>query len=304
MKLSNKKKAVLALIAANMIWGITPTIMKWSLVDVHVFTLAFLRMIIPALILGIVYHKDIKIKTKHIVLLTAIGLCDITLNIGLYFIGILYTASINVPIIAAASPVFLIIGAVLFLHEKPSKKMLFGYLIGLAGVLLIVVNPLLHNHETSSFFGNILIVFSAIAAVCGTLLTKRLAEQCTTVTITFWSFVVGTISFLPMFLYETLTFGFLPHLTYQGIIGIWYGAIFSSLLAYFLNYWAIRYLMASQTGIFSYLDPIAGVLIAMPLLGEYPTPLFLLGAFLVFLGIYIAEKRINYHPVHKLFEPD
>lgn len=55
-----------------------------------------------------------------------------------------------------------------------------------------------------------------------------------------------------------------------------------------------------RTGIFLYIDPLATVLVAMPLLGEFPGPLYILGAILVFMGIYIAEGRIHWHPIHLL----
>jgi len=304
MKLSKTKQAILALIAANVIWGMGPSIFKWSFANVHIFTLAFLRSFIPAILLGIIFNKNLTFKKQDLKIILAIGLCDITLNIGLYFIGVLYTASINVPIIASASPVFLILGSMIFLKEKPTKRMLLGNLIGMAGVLIIVVQPLFQHAEHASVFGNILVVLSAISAVMGTILSKKIIKNYPATTITFWSFAVGSITFFPFFLYETLTYGFLPHLTSQGIIGIMYGAFFSSLIAYFLSYWSLKYFLASQTGVFSYLDPVAGILLAIPLLGEYPTPLFLLGSFLVFYGIYIAERRINYHPFHKLLEPD
>jgi drug/metabolite transporter (DMT)-like permease len=42
------------------------------------------------------------------------------------------------------------------------------------------------------------------------------------------------------------------------------------------------------------------IAIANPLLGEHVTTWFFLGASLVFVGIFIAEGRIHYHPLHLL----
>ncbi len=55
-----------------------------------------------------------------------------------------------------------------------------------------------------------------------------------------------------------------------------------------------------EVGLFTYVDPIIAVLIAIPLLQEYPTVHFFLGSVLVFWGIFIAEKRIHYHPFHRI----
>jgi drug/metabolite transporter (DMT)-like permease len=57
---------------------------------------------------------------------------------------------------------------------------------------------------------------------------------------------------------------------------------------------------AQEVGIFSYIDPIVAVLIAVPLLSEYPTPLFFVGSLFVFTGIFLAEKRLHWHPFHRI----
>jgi len=42
--------------------------------------------------------------------------------------------------------------------------------------------------------------------------------------------------------------------------------------------------------------------VAVPLLHETITGTYVLGAVLVFFGIFIAEGRLNYHPLQKLRE--
>lgn len=302
--MSNAKKVVVALIIANILWGMGPPIFKWALQDIHIATLAFLRFAIPTIFLGIVFNKQIYIHKKDIWLLLLMGLCDVTFNVAFYFLGISYTASINAAIIVAASPVFLIFCSMVFLKEKPTKKILLGNLIGLTGVLLIVIQPMFQKTQNVSVMGNTLLLLSAIAAVLGTIYAKKIIQRYSAITLTFWAFVVGTFSFFPFFFVETMQYGFLTHLSYQGAFGLVFGTIGGSLLAYFLYYWALKYLLASQTGVFFYLDPVASIIIAAPLLGEYPTSFFILGSILVFLGIYVTEKRIHYHPIHLFFRAD
>ena len=274
MRLSNSKKAVLALILANIIWGAAAPIYKWALLDVPVFTFAFIRFFIPALLIFIFFRKYVKVSLKKLPLLILIGLCDITFNIGLYFIALQHTASINGPIIASSGPVFLILLAILFLKERPTKKMLLG---------------------------NLLIIGATISAACGTILAKKARVKIPFLTVMFWSFTIGTLTFLPLFLWEVSKVGLLPNLNFQGITGLLYATILSSSLCYIFYYWSIRHIHASEMSIFAYIDPVAAILIAAPLLGEYPTPLFIIGSILVFFGIYVAENRLHWHPLHKLF---
>jgi drug/metabolite transporter (DMT)-like permease len=304
MRLSIAKKAFFGLVITNILWGMGPPIFKWALQDMHIGTLAFLRFAIPTIILGTMFNRQISIHKQDLGMLLLVGLCDVTLNIAFYFLGISQTASINASIIVAASPVFLIFGSMLILKEKPTKKILLGNLIGLTGVLLIIVQPIFQKTQHASVLGNTLLLFSALAAVVGTIYAKKVIRKYSAISLTFWAFVVGTISFFPFFARDTLAYGFLPHLTYQVFVSLTFGIIGSSLLAYFLYYWSLKYLLASQTGVFFYLDPVASIIIAAPLLREYPTSTFILGTFLVFAGIYVAEKRIHYPHISLLFSRD
>ncbi len=295
------KLAVLSFIVADTIWGAAAPIYKWSFTNIHPFTLAFIRFFIPTVIIAIFGFKHLKIQLKHVPLMIGVGLCDVSFNVGLFFIALQHTESINGPIIGSAGPVFLILASMLLLKERPTRKMLMGNLIGLTGVLLIVVQPVLQGTGQGSIVGNLLLILATIGFAWGTVLAKEARPYYSGLTITFWSFLIGAITFFPFFIQEVNRYGFLPNLTDKGEIGIVYATVFSSTIAYFLYYWAIKYIHASETGVFAYTDPVAAVIIAGPLLNEHPTIIFFLGALMVFFGIYVAEGRLHYHPLHKFF---
>jgi len=231
------------------------------------------------------------------------GIFGVSINIGAFFLGVEKTASINSPIISSSGPVFLILASIIFLKERPTRKMLLGNLLGLAGVLLIVVEPLIYTqHDGTSFEGNLLLVLAMLGSIVGTVVVKKLAKSYHVITITFWTFFIGALTFVPYFVQEVSAHGLVRQFAFQGLMGVVYGTIFSSLIAYVLYYWALKYLFAVQTSVFTYIDPIVAILIAAPLLHEYPNLFFIIGSILVFLGIFIAEGRIHYHPLHLLFK--
>lgn len=301
MHISHYKKAVLALIVANIIWGLGPPIFKWSFQNVSPLTLAFFRFVIPIGIMLPFVGKLQRVRIRDAFYFLMLGIFNCALNISLYFLGLRFTASINQPVIASAGPIFILLGSAIWLRDKATKRVLFGNLVGLAGVLFIVLEPIIADHHYSSFFGNFLFVLSTISASIGTLFSKRLAKKYNPFTLAFWTFFIASLALLPVFIEELNHHSLLDYLSLQGLTGILFGAIFSSLGGYFLFYYGLRYIKASESTIFSYIDPVAAVIVAIPLLGEYPNPTFLIGSFLVFFGIYIAEKRIHWHPLHKLF---
>ena len=175
-------------------------------------------------------------------------------------------------------------------------------LIALCGVLFILIQPLLKNGLSNpTSLGNLFFLLATICACGQSLFGKKVYSNHNFVLITFLSFVIGSLIFLPLaFLEFKNNPGWISNLDIRGISGIIYGSIFSSAMAYsFLGY-GLSKIPASETTIYGYIDPINATLIAVTLLGEKITSSHLIGAFFVLSGIFLAEKRIHYHPILKL----
>lgn len=302
MRISKAHKAVFALIIANIIWGAASPIFKWSLKGTPIFTLAFLRFVIPLFLIFIFAKKrDLAIKEKDFMKIFSLSFLGLSISIAFSFLGLVNTASINAAIIGSSGPIFIMLGSLLFLNEHPRKKVILGNMIGFLGVLFIVLQPLFQHDSKLAILGNVFFIISTLAGVGNVIIARKIMQDYKPITITFWSFLIATITFLPPFVEEVMTKGFLPHFSSHAIIGIIFGAFICSLLAYYLFFYSLKYMLASELGIFTYIDPIVTILIAMPLLHEIPDATFISGSILVFLGIYIAEGRIHYHPLQKFF---
>lgn len=297
-----KQAAVLALIIANLIWGAASPIFKWALEDIPLFVLAYLRFFgATLLMLPLVYKRDLRIPKPDIIPILGIAFFGITLNITFFFLGLKNTPSINAPIIASSGPIFLILFSILLLHERPKRKTIIGTLISLLGVFIIIGRPLLEEgFSWTTIIGNLFLVIATLGAVAHTIFSKEMLKRISPIVISFWSFSLGSLSFLPMFVYQSFQTNWLRSLHTPGIVGLVFGIVLSSFLAYLLYEWGVERIDASETGVFTYIDPVVATVIAIPLLGETITPLFILGSFFVFSGIFVAEGRIHYHPFHKL----
>lgn len=300
--MSTRKKAILALIFANIIWGAASPIFKWSLQNIGPFTLAFLRFSLASLLIFPFCIHKLTFKLKDLPNIFLVSFFGITLNISFFFLGLERAPAINAPMIASSGPIFLILTSILFLKEKPKKKIIKGTIISLLGVILIILEPLLETGLDGSVLGNLFFLIATFGAVGHAITSKKLLDKYQAITVTFWSFIIGSLTFLPFFLNEAKNPCFLANLGFQGFIGIIFGAILSSALAYFLYEWGMQKIQACEVGIFTYIDPVVAILVAMPLLHEMVTPVYILGSLLVFTGIFISEGRIHYHPFHHLFK--
>lgn len=301
MPSKSHNKAILALIIANIIWGAASPIFKWTLYNVPLFTFAFLRFFFGSfLLLPFALAGGIAIKRKDFPLIILISI-TIFLHITFYFLGLKYAPSINAPIIASSGPILMIILSIRLLHEHPRHKVITGTILSLLGVLVIIFRSCMEiANGSAEIMGNLFTVLATISAIIHVVLCKKILHKYSALLVTWWYFFLMSIGFIPFMIYEIKTVGFLPNLNIAGMVGILFGIVFASFIGHALYIWGISKIKAAEIGIFSYIDPVAAIIIAIPLLGEKITFSYLLGSLLVFLGIFIAEGRLHYHPIHKL----
>jgi drug/metabolite transporter (DMT)-like permease len=301
---------IIALIIANIIWGAGSPIFKLALTNIPPFLFIFLRFFVAALlILPFALKEKAKLRLVDFRDLFIAGLFGITLRISAYFLGLQRTQSINSPIIASASPVFLFFLAVIFFKEKVNLKVLYGTLISLGGVMVIVLAPIFRSsgivlqQADKLIEGNVLFILATIFGLIAVLLHKKILNNVGPYTVAFWGFILGSLPLLPLVANELKTWSFVE-LNFNGAFGLIYGIFLNTALAYALYYFGMSKIKAQEVGTFTYVDPVIAILIAAPLLGEFPDKFFAIGTFLVFIGIYISEGRIPWHPFHKLRKPN
>jgi drug/metabolite transporter (DMT)-like permease len=294
---------ILALIIANIIWGGASPIFKFALQNIPPFTLAFIRFFFAGLIfLPLAFKNFQKISKRQWLEIFLVGFFGVFINITFFFLGLGKTESINVPIIASSGPVFIYFFSTLFLKEKPKLKVFLGMLFALMGVFLIILSPILLDGKKIYFGeieGNFFIVLATLGSVFSTVIGKDLLKKVNPYFVSAFSFLSSSLLFLFFVPNELRTWSF-SQLDIAGWIGIIYGVFFSSAIAYFLYYYGLSKIDAQEVGLFTYIDPIAAVIIAAPLLHEYPNIYYLIGSVLIFGGIYLAENRVHYHPFKKL----
>jgi len=296
----------MAMIVANIIWGAAAAIFKLSLQNISPFTLAFWRFFLGAIMLFIIMGKKVSLPLKRRrdgILLFLYGFLGITVNIIFFFEGLRLTYSINSPVISSAQPILTLFFALLFLHESFKLKKFLGMILGTLGIIVIVIEPLLLHGVDGSIIGNIYLVIATTAAVGQTIVGKKILGKYNPWAFTFWAFLVGAASFLPLAFYEYVR---VPHLysllDWRGYVGVVYGSIFSSTIGYGLFAWGLSKISATDSAMFAYVDPIVGTVMGALLLHEPITLPFLGGSILIFGGIFLAEGRIHYHPIRKLIE--
>jgi drug/metabolite transporter (DMT)-like permease len=104
-----------------------------------------------------------------------------------------------------------------------------------------------------------------------------------------FALLAGTLLLVPFALFET------PRSTVQAVslsswVALAYLAVVSTCLAYVWWNDGIRKLGAGRAAMFSFVGPVAAMLSAMPILGEWPGPVQLLGGALILSGLFAANR--------------
>ena len=285
--------------SAAIIWGATAPIMKLTLTQVPVFSLAFIRMSLASLILAIFIFKKLRIAKKDIVMFIWAAITGVSLNLTFFFIGLKLTQAINAAFLIASVPIMTILAAHLYLKEKLTLKLMLASIIALIGVVIIIGKP---QGAVSSFqiLGNLLLLLATFFWVIHEILAKKLLKVYDGGVVAFYSMAIGAFTLAPLFLWELWQNNqWTSQVNLAGIIGILYGILFASLLAYWAWQKGLSLLPAGQAAFFFYLDPISGTILAIILLGEKLTPQLIAGGILIALAVLLVEQKRRLHPLHK-----
>lgn len=284
---------------AAIIWGATAPIMKLTLTEIPVFSLAFIRMTVASIILGAIIFKNLKIKKSDYLTFFWAAITGVTLNLSFYFIGLKLTEAILAAFLIAAVPIFTMIAAHFYLKEKFTTRLIIASLIAFFGVVIIIGR---FDKPVTSFqiLGNILLLLATISWVINEIIAKKLLKVYDGGTVAFYTMAIGAFTFLPLFIWEYFKgSNWISEVTTKGFLGLLFGIFFASLTAYWAWQKGLKLLPAGQAAFFFYLDPISGAILAMILLGEKLTPSLIVGGILIALAVFLAEQKRKSHPLHK-----
>lgn len=217
------------------------------------------------------------------------SLVGVTLNQLLSITGLAYTNATNASLLATTIPVFaLLVGAFLGLDKLNFRKF-FGILTAAFGVVLLV-NPFKASFSGDTLFGDLLILLNSLSYAVYISLTKTLVSKHGALKSLFWLFFFGSLICVPLGMWSISSVD-LEIVPPNAWIALGFLVVFSTILAYYWNAWALMRVSPGTVAVYIYLQPLIGFVLAVIFLGETLTFNFLLSTMLVFLGVYLVTKK-------------
>jgi len=278
-----------------LIWAGSFIFIRIGLKDFPPITLAFLRFAAASLLLLIFYlfnkNKEKQFNLKFTFLkLNVLALTGVSLLYIFQFYSLKFISASIGSIIINLTTIFMVLFSVLFLNEKLNKRKVLGILIAFIGVSTLVSNGWEKiNFSSTQFLGCILMLGAALCWAVYSILTKKVLEFNSNLTITLITFLLGTAYlFSAAFILENPLEAIFKA-SKIGWLSVFYLAFLSSALAYFLWNKILIKNEVSKVGAILYIIPIPTIIFEYFLLREAVTTVTLIGAFLVIVGVYLTE---------------
>jgi drug/metabolite transporter (DMT)-like permease len=285
--------AMAGLVLINVFWGASSIATKETLLQlsaVEIVTVRFAIALAAVFLIALVFdRKALRVSVSDLPLLVFLSVAGVSLQFILQVTALVYTTATNFSLLFNLSAFFILIFGVSFLGERLEKKHLAGAGIAFAGVVLIISNG---GFDVSAAHlpGDLLGLASALLFGVYTIVAKRAAGRVRPMTMLVYTFFFGVLGLLPVYVLATPATP-LASLSLLSWASLLFLALCCSVVAFLVYNHGIGRLRVSQAAISIYVTPLAGVTLAVLLLGEALTTFTVAGAALIMAGLYVTQVK-------------
>ncbi|MGM7703156.1 DMT family transporter [Pseudalkalibacillus sp. Hm43] len=275
-------------------WGISFVSTKAVLDKLDPFTLLVVRFGIGSLfllVLILALGGQLKIPLNYIPHLIVLGILGVFVHQVFQATALLTIDASSAGWLISFSPIFTVILAMLFLHEKMTLRKAFGMTVAVCGVLMVTTQGEAGSFNLALNIGYLLMVLSTLNWAVYSVLLKKLRVPIPPLVLTFYMSTLGFILTIP-FLIRNKGWNEMALLSASEWTHLLFLGIFVSGVAYW--YWAkaLEVLDASQVSVFLYLEPIATLIAAVLLLHEKIFIISVIGGIMIILGVVLVNGQL------------
>jgi drug/metabolite transporter (DMT)-like permease len=291
--LEQRLKAHLAVLGANLIFGVNFSIVKFVTPGlIKPFGLNVVRVLVTTALLRLMHlweKPKQPLLRKDIPLFILCAITGIAINQLLFIKGLSITYSIHASLLMLCTPLFITITAFFFLKEKISLPVIGGLALGITGAVMLITAKENTGNGSNVILGDIMIALNAVSYAIYFVLVKPLILRYTPLQVLRWAFTFGTIFILP-FGWNQFIEAPWSSFSHTEYIAIAFVVILATFLGYLLNIYGLTHLQASAAGTYIYSQPIFATLVAVLFLNEAITPVKIFSALMIFAGVFLVQK--------------
>ncbi|MCM1347918.1 MAG: DMT family transporter [Firmicutes bacterium] len=293
-----KKQGHLALLLANVAWGVMSPISKSVLLQGQITPLALsairiggsallflaLSLILPA---SVAPRERIDRSDWGKLLLASILM--ISANQGLFILGIGFTNPIDSAVMSSTTPMLTMLLAAMVLGFPVTRAKLGGVVIGLAGVIMLVGGNESGEATPNPVLGDCLCLAAQICAAVYYVWLAGLTKKYAPFTLMKWMFFLSAVTYVPCCAPE------LVNVPWSAIgadtwLALGFIIVFATCLSYLALPFSQRVLKPTVVSVYNYLQPVLAAIMAVLLgVGEFGWLKFA-ATCLILLGVYFVNR--------------
>lgn len=298
MEKTNNLKPHLAILLANLGWGIMAPVSKAVLLSGQISPLALsgirisggaLLYFIFSWILPTSMQTRQKIDRSDIWRLILCSALIISMNQGLFILGIGMTNPVDSSVMGSLTPILTMIIAAIFLKFPMTWMKVLGVLTGLTGVLLLVMDSGQSDIASNPLLGDTMCLGAQLCAAIYYVAFGRIIQKYSPYTLMKWLFFISVFTYVPFCLPEMM------RVDYAALPAeVWWEIAYIITIATFLGYMMIplaqKSLKPTVVSAYSYLQPVFATIVAVWLgVGDFGWEKA--GAtLLIFVGIALVNR--------------
>ena len=294
--MSRNFKAYLMLTLCAFFWSGNFIVGKFAtLYEVPPLTLNFFRWLIVWIILIPFTFRDIlkniKVIKKNFYPILLMSITSISVFNSVVYYSLNFTQVLNGALMISIIPVSIVFISFIFKTEKINFTQIFGLLLSITGVLTIITRldfAKLINLDLNKGDLWLLVAMLSWAIYSTMLITHKTGLK-------YLSFMTAIVSSCLIFLFPQFLFELSNHQVIKFnipfILITSYVVFFAGLGSYILWNKAVVIVGPNKAGIFLHLMPIFSSFMAIFLLNEKLMNFHIIGAVIIFIGIYLSSKK-------------
>jgi drug/metabolite transporter (DMT)-like permease len=299
--METKTKALIALIIVCFFWGTTYLALRIGVESFPPFLFSGIRQVSAGLLLLVLmyfFKKTEKVSLKDIAKQAIPGILLITLGNGIVGWSELYIPSGLAALIVSVMPIFIAVINIISGKEQKqfNLKIVFGFILGCTGIILIFKDNLLDLAKPEYLWG-VLGVFAASAFwALGSVYMKHRTFTTNPYSNASIQFISGGIG---LFIFSLLfdDYSQLSSVTSDSLWALLYLTLIGSLLCYLCYLYAIKHLPIVMVSTYAYINPIIAILLGVVILSEKITWITVLALGTTLYGVYLINS--GYHSANE-----
>ncbi len=210
-------------------------------------------------------------------------LIGITRKLCMMF-GLAQTSPIDGSIISTTTPLLVLILSVFIGIEKFTRSKLIGLLLGMSGAIAVILSSNSDLHEQSGIVGNLLIFTSSCVSAAYMVWFKKLIGKYRITTLLRWIYCISAIIMLPIGAHDILATN-IAIMDTKIVLAALFVLIVPTYIPNLLLNYSLKFVTPTITSIYSYLQPIVAITLAVAMGLDKLHADTLLFAVIIFIGM-------------------